>query len=159
MAGLALLLSVLLNEYAVRVRGGQMSDAASYPVGFAALLAFFAALVGIRAYIDVERTRVSGAALLALFAGLAALGAGLFIFFSPTYFNLGIQCIDPGGMDCPAGTAIREEDFALFYRSALAAAAGAVLALASATFLTRGRSASARGNTGPPATDRGSRSA
>jgi len=42
-------------------------------------------------------------------------------------------------MDCPTGTAIPEEDFRLFYRSALAAAAGAVLALASAMFLTRGR--------------------
>ncbi len=136
-AGISSLIAIVVNEYAVRAAGGQMSYLSSYAVGLAALLAFLAALLGIRAYRGADRS--GGAVLLAVLAAVVALLAGVFIFFSPTMVNLSLQCMDPGAMECPEGTPISEQSFPLFYVAAVAAAAGGVLAIASVVFLSRGR--------------------
>ena len=136
-SGVVLLLAVAANEIAVRDAGVSITDIASYPAGLAALLAFLAVFLGMRRHIDVDPSGRHGPALAVLLGGLLALVTAFFIFMSPSLFNFGVQCFDPGSGACVDGTPIPAAGFAPFYEAAFAVAAGGVLALISAALTTR----------------------
>jgi hypothetical protein len=141
-AVVALVIAIPVNERAVRIEGGGVTDGAFLPLAIAALVAAVAGGISLRAAVAVERSGITLPAVLAVLAILPALYGALIVLVEPVFINVLAQTCNEAATSAtpgPCGYQIPESDYSIFYPAAAIAAGAALLSLAAAVFLIRGR--------------------
>jgi len=141
LGAIVLIAAIALNQNAVRAESGVLNDAASFPLGLAAVLALGGCLLCIRAWFGTKGLGITLPSVFVVLMVLVAAFGALVVVAQPVFFNGGnAVCLDantPAPGQC--GYQIPDSDFTRFYAASLVALVAAALGIASLAFMLRGR--------------------